>query len=473
MQPGSPNDDVDHPSGDPREPDAGHDPETPGAPVGSPAEAQVEHPREDRAAAGDPADVAPAATGGPDEVTDRPEATPDGVGPDGAEAVPEADAVPEPEPEAESEPVPEADAEWSAEGSVVPEADGAAPGVDGAAPAADVPDPAAPAARTGETAEIDAAGRTAAVPLDEASRAAGHEPADPAAPDHAPAEHDPADPGAVDPAATDPDAPDGRDPSETPALLAGAQGHAQRVRRWWRRAGSGVVQRWVLSLVIASLVIVVGLLVADRWALMRARGEAEQAFETFTEEITGHEVRLDGFPFLPQVISGRIDRVDFTAEEMVLPDVELIDVTGWATGIGFREPVELAHLEASGTVPLAAVQEEVAAATFDVPVLGERSFEADIVGSDLVLTTSILGGDIEVTAEVTPTEDGRGIHIHLDQGTLGGVSTRLSEIPLVGSRLPLDHEVSLDTLPENVVLTATTVVDDGIRVSIEGDDVRF
>ncbi|WP_425713832.1 LmeA family phospholipid-binding protein [Georgenia sp. Z1344] len=355
----------------------------------------------------------------------------------------------------------------------------------------------APDAGEADTAELDAAGRTAAVPLDQATAAgaADRASAGSALPDEPASVPAGSAPTYVDEggAGAAPDGDGGADGSaavgadgtdrsrerrpdtddETPAALAAVQGAAMSVRRWWRRAGSGVVQRWVLSLVIASLVIVVGLLVADRWALMRARAEAEDAFESFTEELENPDVRLDGFPFLPQVVSGRIDRIDFEADRMVLPDVELLDVEGFMTGVGYRQPVEVAHLEASGTVPLELVQEQVAEATFDVPVLGERSFEADIDGNDLVLTTSVLGGDIHVTAEVAPTEDGRGIHLHLDQGTLAGVSTRLSEIPLVGSRLPLDHYVELEGLPEGLILTDTTVVGDGIAVVVEGDDVRF
>lgn len=369
----------------------------------------------------------------------------------------------------------------------------------------------APPVVTGETAEIDPSGRTAALARPDVGRAratdvptdAGAVPPDAGAP---PAGDADADAGAVAPgagappaddAAPDADlAPDAAVPTapgaiddegrvgqplrerhgvavddETPAALAAVQGASQRVRHWWRRAGSGVVQRWVISLVVASLVVVIGLLVADRWALMRARDEVDQAFDTFTEEIDDPDVRLDGFPFLPQVVSGRIDRIDFTADRMVMSDITLLDVTGWATGIGFRRPVEVAEMTATGTVPLEIVQEQVADATFDVPVLGERSFEADIDGTELVLTTSILGGDIHVTAEVTPTDDGRGIHIHLERGRYRGVSTELASIPIVGDRLPLDHYVELDALPENLVLTETTVIADGIRVTVEGEDV--
>ncbi|MGO1173041.1 MAG: LmeA family phospholipid-binding protein [Actinomycetaceae bacterium] len=373
----------------------------------------------------------------------------------------------------------------------------------------------APPVVTGETAEIDPSGRTAAIARPDVERArevdaapdAGAPPGADAAPDAGPPPAAGPVPGAgappvgvapptgdvppdadlapgagphADPGAIDDDARAGQPlrehhgvpvDDETPAALAAVQGASQRVRHWWRRAGSGVVQRWVISLVVASLVVVIGLLVADRWALMRARDEVDQAFDTFTEEIDDPDVRLDGFPFLPQVVSGRIDRIDFTADRMVMSDITLLDVTGWATGIGFRRPVEVAEMTATGTVPLEIVQEQVADATFDVPVLGERSFEADIDGTELVLTTSILGGDIHVTAEVTPTDDGRGIHIHLERGRYRGVSTELASIPIVGDRLPLDHYVELDALPENLVLTETTVIADGIRVTVEGEDV--
>ncbi|MGC5614864.1 LmeA family phospholipid-binding protein [Georgenia sp. Z1491] len=423
-----------------------------------------------------------------DDMDRSPDPVADPTGPPGTDAAdaahPESDpdaAHPEPDPDVLPEPVPDVVAEAGTDQGSEPPTASTAPRA--SEPASEVPElpehgeveapGSATSAHERDTAELDGAGGTAVVPVVEggaplASDAAAGSDAGPGAqdagavadpsphddPDHARAEHSDRDPG-------------------TPAALAAVQGAAQAVRGWWRRAGSGVVQRWVLSLVIASLVLVVGLLVADRWALMRARAEADDAIVSFTQEVENPDVRLDGFPFLPQVVSGRIDRIDFTADRMVLPDVELMDVRGWMTGVGFRAPIEVARLEASGTVPLELVQEQVAEATFDVPVLGERSFEADIEGNELVLTTSILGGDIHVTADVAPTDDGRGIHLHLDRGTLGGVSTELSSIPLVGSRLPLDHYVPLEGLPEGLVLTSTTVVGDGIAVGVEGDDVRF
>src|SRR5699024_809482 len=140
-----------------------------------------------------------------------------------------------------------------------------------------------------------------------------------------------------------------------------------RTLRWWTRSGARGARRWGVTLVVATLVLVVGLLIADRWALVRARGEVYDALTEITDEMDGGEVEIEGFPFLSQVIGGRIDRVDFAADRIVLGDLELRDVTGRAEGVGIRSPRELDRLDASATVPLATIQEQVATASFDVP----------------------------------------------------------------------------------------------------------
>ncbi|SJM60467.1 Putative peptidoglycan bound protein (LPXTG motif) Lmo1799 homolog [Actinomycetales bacterium JB111] len=245
----------------------------------------------------------------------------------------------------------------------------------------------------------------------------------------------------------------------------------ERTLRWWTRSGANGARRWGVTLVVAALVLVVGLLIADRWALVRARGEVLDALTELTDEMDGGEVEIDGFPFLSQVISGRIDRVDFEADRIALDGLELMDVTGRAEGVAIRAPREAARLDASATVPLALIQEQVAATSFDIPILGPRTLSADIEGNDLVIETEILTGTVHVIAEVAPTDDGRGIHIHLGRGTVAGVSTEISELPVVGSRIPVDHYVDLENLPPNVEVTEARVQSDGIRVTIEGRNV--
>jgi hypothetical protein len=279
----------------------------------------------------------------------------------------------------------------------------------------------------------------------------------------------------TDDAGTDGDGAAESDSDSATSARAGIGPTVQRLRertlRWWTRSGANGARRWGVTLVVAALVLVVGLLIADRWALVRARGEVLDALTEITDEMDGGEVEIDGFPFLSQVISGRIDRVDFTADRIALDGLELMDVTGRAEGVAIRAPREAARLDASATVPLALIQEQVAATSFDIPILGPRTLSADIEGNDLVIETEILTGTVHVIAEVAPTDDGRGIHIHLGRGTVAGVSTEISELPVVGSRIPVDHYVDLENLPPNVEVTEARVQSDGIRVTIEGRNV--
>ncbi|MFD4754534.1 DUF2993 domain-containing protein [Streptomyces sp. NPDC058426] len=235
----------------------------------------------------------------------------------------------------------------------------------------------------------------------------------------------------------------------------------------------------LLRIVVVLVVLLGGGgLLADRWAHHRAEGEAAERVRE-REGVESADVGIRGFPFLTQVVSGRMERVDVRMDgyrartEQGRVRVTRIDAA--LRGVRFEDDYERARVE-------------------------NVSGSARITYRDLVKS---LGGEeipvaSGVTAKVASLKDGgKGrIAVGVEGSVLGhelpGAFTVLctvslkggdrfvlhaDSLPDLGIPLPgkagqaLDIEQKVSDLPEGLRLDSVRAASDGMRVRFSGKDL--
>lgn len=218
--------------------------------------------------------------------------------------------------------------------------------------------------------------------------------------------------------------------------------------------------RSVVAGVVALGLLAAGALVVDGWA----RGEAEdRVAAAVTQELQVQgtpDVRIEGFPFLTQLLGGSLRDVDLTAPGVTLEGVELTDVQVRAVDVTLDEPHRAADVRAEATVPTASVQR----------LVQERvALDVTVDGDVLRASGDLLG--IPLTAGLVPrVEDGR-LLVDVQDVELGAATLRLDELPGGFAEELTGLEVPLDGLPPGIVLAEARVVPDGVQVVATGTDV--
>ncbi|WP_372593667.1 DUF2993 domain-containing protein [Actinotalea sp.] len=212
--------------------------------------------------------------------------------------------------------------------------------------------------------------------------------------------------------------------------------------------------RLVVALLVVAVVAVV-LVVAD--VVLRSRVEQSIAGQLGTElGMQDARVTVTGTPFLTQVLSGSLDRVEVSAPSAVLDGVRLRTLEATLLAVSTGTPRTAAELRFS-----AAVEPSSLAAVLPDGV--------QVDGDADRLSVTLAG--LPVTARVVPTAAGRSIAIGIEELEIGGVIVQPENLPfglgdgLTGLSLPLDD------LPEGVELTSVSVVGGLIRVEAAGTDV--
>ncbi|WP_227423846.1 LmeA family phospholipid-binding protein [Pengzhenrongella sicca] len=215
----------------------------------------------------------------------------------------------------------------------------------------------------------------------------------------------------------------------------------------------------------AGLIVIVlgGAVVADRLAAATARNIAVREVTAAFDEVDGEPVvAIDGFPFLTQLLAGSLTGVTASVDGLSFDGITVTDVELVAAGITTSEPYTVDHAVLTATLPLATL-EDLIAARADVDVtLG-------VDGSRLTAGTTLLG--LEVAAELEPRVADGGLRVDVAGVTLGGFSIDAADLPGgLGDRLR-DLRIPIDGLPAGVRLTDVAVVDGGVRLTATGTDV--
>ena len=220
------------------------------------------------------------------------------------------------------------------------------------------------------------------------------------------------------------------------------------------------VRKVVVVLVILLVLLAVGAVVADRVVHARTEARLEDELAGQVDVDGGPDVTVHGFPFLTQLLDEELQHVTVRASGLRLEDLNLRDVHAEAYGVGTADPYPAADVTATATVPLATVEERVGDAGLDVDI------EASADDPSLRLTTELLGTELGLSARPQAVEG--ELRLAVEEVTLAGRTVSLADLGLADvDSVP----VPLEGLPDSLDVQAVTVVDDGVRVELTGQEV--
>jgi hypothetical protein len=227
-----------------------------------------------------------------------------------------------------------------------------------------------------------------------------------------------------------------------------------------RRAGIVLVSLLVVALGLALLV--------DRIAVgATARGitaDLSEALELSDDAV----VRINGFPYLTQLMAGRLREVTLTAQRAVVDGLELTGVDGVARGVTTSDPYTAREARLTATVPTSTIEAALARSP-----LAERGLAVDveISGSSVVASTTFLS--LPVEAVLRPTPAGRAIALDVRSVSIAGVSVAARDMPRSLREALTDLAIPLPTLPEGLDVTEVAVLPEGPRITASGEDLAL
>lgn len=219
---------------------------------------------------------------------------------------------------------------------------------------------------------------------------------------------------------------------------------------------------------VATLVVLLGVaLVVDRVAVgATARGIAADVGSGPVRLSDDAEVRINGFPYLTQLLAGRLQEITLTADGAVLDGLEVTDVDGVARGVGTSAPYNAEFARLTVTFP-----QETIVQALRRSALAERGLELDVrmAGLDVVVSTTFLSLPVEATLRPSPA--GRAIALDVRSVNLAGLTVSAEDMPPRLRRTLEDLTIPLDPLPEGLDVVDIRVLVDGIRVTARGADL--
>lgn len=226
---------------------------------------------------------------------------------------------------------------------------------------------------------------------------------------------------------------------------------------------------------IAVVVVVVLALIGIAWLVDRmavgatARGIASDLSDAGLDLGPDAEVRIEGFPYLTQLMVGRLTEVNLTADTATIDGLGLTEVRGVARGVETSAPyvartAEITALIPEGTLTDVVEQSELSDSGLDISVR--------IRGSAVVVSTSFIGLPLEAVLRPAPAD--QAIALELRLVSLAGITVSADELP-PALREALDELViPLAPLPEGLELTSMRILPDrGILIVASGSDVAL
>ncbi|MBD8062122.1 LmeA family phospholipid-binding protein [Oceanitalea stevensii] len=225
--------------------------------------------------------------------------------------------------------------------------------------------------------------------------------------------------------------------------------------------------RRLASVVLVLLVVLaVAGTVVDRVAVARTE---DRLLAEAREELTlaqDAEVEIDGFPFLTQVLAGRLSEVRGTASTLVLEDFELHDVRVALRGVAPEEPYPAETVEINAEIPAATLQVALAGAV-DLP--GDP-LRVDVANGLVQLGVEVAGLELAVVLE--PVLVDGAIGVELGEVSVGGGTVPRELVGVVEDLLG-DVRVEIPGLPEGLVPTRLAVGRDAVELRLQGSDVEL
>ncbi|GAA2086317.1 LmeA family phospholipid-binding protein [Actinomadura alba] len=223
-------------------------------------------------------------------------------------------------------------------------------------------------------------------------------------------------------------------------------------------------------LVVILLLLIGGVIVADRLGVRMAEDEIAKQVATQYRLDARPKVDIHGFPFLTQAIGGEYDRIDVTLGNWTEQNVTVNDASLRLTGVqapladvvnGNSSQIAVRNATASALVPYSVVQKYAPRDVRDISASGSN-LQARVAGSFLGVRVS---GDLVASIKATP----QGIAV-----TPQSVSSGSARIPLATLRERYTFVIpSRNLLPMGARLSDIEVTPQGLRVAATVDDVKL
>lgn len=199
-------------------------------------------------------------------------------------------------------------------------------------------------------------------------------------------------------------------------------------------------------------------------AVLRNQAEQRIASEV-TEAIPGvtepPAVTIEGFPFVTQLASDRLESVRLSAAEATVEGLRLEDVVVRVHGVTTQSPFVAETAELTALARPADVE----------AVLGLEGLSLDVRDGELVAGADVLGAPLDVLMSARP--DGRDVVVDVTAFELGGFRVESAALPGAITEQLEGLRFAISGLPEGMALTEVTVVDDGVRLAAEGTNLRI
>jgi len=223
-----------------------------------------------------------------------------------------------------------------------------------------------------------------------------------------------------------------------------------------RRRGRRRGRAWFLALV-ALVVLIVAAVVAD----VAARAYAERQIEQRLSSAGKTEVRIGGFSFLAQYLSGRLDRIEIDAPALQLHSIAVpARVVALDTSVG--DPPRARQLTGSFELDQDALDS----------LLSRSDGAPSLILGDGTVTSSgrlsVFGRQLDYTVEFEPGVDGGHLVFTPVGATLGdgGDATALGDLGRFAVSV-----CAAQFLPQGVAMTAVSVTPAAMTIEVSGSSV--
>ncbi len=227
-----------------------------------------------------------------------------------------------------------------------------------------------------------------------------------------------------------------------------------------RRRSSGVVIAVIVAVVVAVLVVVADVALRA-YAENRATAEITSSLpDTVRGDV---DVKISGFSFLQQYLSGTFDRVTLDAPDLMVDGIP-VDARVVATGVptDFAKPVDALSAELT-------LSEDAVNSVVEVPGAASLALENQAIGYDGSISFLGLSLDYSVTAAVSVTAD--SVVLSPQTATLTAGTTVLDASDALNA--VLDESIPLcvaSYLPSGVQLHHVSVVPGSATVTLDASD---
>ena len=233
---------------------------------------------------------------------------------------------------------------------------------------------------------------------------------------------------------------------------------------------TGICWAAIRKLAAVLLLLIVILVIADRAAVAIAQHQISGRVASAYDLLAKPAVRIHGFPFLAQVVTGRYGAVNVSMGRVVTGGVAVTRLDARFTGVhaGLSQllggegssTVTADHATATALVPLAAVRQRL-----------PRGLALHQDGPRLRLSGAVgyLGASLPVSATLMPAVSPSGITLSPRDVTIGGSVT----VPLGVVAPGLVFAVPIGDLPLRLVITSVSVGAGGLHITASGQHVRF